>query len=166
MINKSLFIEALFILVFCIVFSLIANLVSPKGIPVFNGQWDPLKGTMHAGGICAPKNQEMDFLSISFLLEKKMDRIVIVDARYKEDYVQGHIPGALSLPLGEFNRLIEGFMETVPFEKTIIAYCSGADCSDSHELAVLLKGAGYKNIQVYAGGMSDWVKNNKPMEKK
>lgn len=162
---KPLIVETVILLAFCIGFSLVANKISPKGIGLKGGQWDPKKGTMHAGGPCAPKNPEMDITALSHLLEKMGDRLVIVDARSREDFEAGHIPGAFSLPVDEVEIEMGKFMESVPPEKMIVTYCSGVECWDSHEVAQILQDAGYENVQVFAGGMPVWLDNGKPVEK-
>jgi rhodanese-related sulfurtransferase len=162
---KTIAIETLCLFVLCILFSVIANAISPTGIPLFHGQWDPLVGTMHAGGSCTPRNPDMDITSLSHLVEKMGNELILVDARSREDYIEGHIPGALSLPLGEFDELIQGFMERVPPDRMIITYCSGVECHDSHDLAEFLNGAGFSNVRIFAGGLPEWQEKNKPVEK-
>ncbi len=163
--NKQLFLQTSALLAFCLFFGITANHISPRGIPLRGGQWEPSNGTMHAGGYCAPKNIEMDILSLSRLLEDRENMPLLVDARTTEDYAQGHIPGAVSLALGEFDLRIGEFMEKTPPDRFIVTYCNGADCFDSHDLAQLLNGAGYRNVLVFSGGMPDWLKNDKPIEK-
>jgi rhodanese-related sulfurtransferase len=161
---KSPLIEALFLLLFCLIFGITANKISPRGIPLFRGQWDPAKGTMHAGGPCAPKNQEMDITALSHLMEKLKDSLVIVDARSQEEYREGHIPGAISLPLGEVNYMIDDFLSSVSPDKMIVTYCAGVECYDSHELAEILNSVGYAQVQVFAGGFPEWVEQHKAVD--
>lgn len=81
---------------------------------------------------------------------------VIVDARDTELYVAGHIEGAVSLPLAEFERLLPAFRDSVPKERAVIVYCSGFGCPDSFDLGVLLIGAGYPDVRVFEGGFPEW----------
>ena len=162
---KSICFKTFILFLFCIVFAIIANKISPKGIPLTKGQWDPAKGTMHGGGPCTPKTREMDITALSHLIEKIKDSLVIVDARAREDYIEAHIPDAVSLPVGEIYALIGDFIKSVSTNKVIITYCAGIECQDSHEIAEILKDAGYENVHVYAQGMPDWLDNNKPVEK-
>lgn len=160
---KSIVLESAVLLGVCIVLSLLANLISPKGIPLSGGQWNPAEGTMHAGGPCAPTTHEMDITSLSHLIERMGDSLVLVDARHRDDYIEGHIPGALSLPIGEVEQYMGEFMEKVREDRLVITYCAGVDCWDSHELADILRDAGFFNIQVFAGGMPDWQAAGKPV---
>ena len=51
-------------------------------------------------------------------LEKKVD-FIVVDVRSKASYDKSHIPGAISIPLGD----IEKRHEELPKDKEIILYC-------------------------------------------
>ncbi len=44
---------------------------------------------------------------------------LIVDARSRDAYAKGHIPGALSVPLKEFDRLVGH----LPRDKELMTYC-------------------------------------------
>jgi rhodanese-related sulfurtransferase len=88
---------------------------------------------------------------------------VFVDARSKEDYAAGHIGGAVSLPLHEFDAEWANFTSTVPPELELIVYCSGGDCELSHKLAERLAQANYKSIFVLTAGYDAWKAGNLPV---
>jgi rhodanese-related sulfurtransferase len=81
---------------------------------------------------------------------------VLVDARDKGTYAKGHIEGALSLPLGDADREIAGFLRNHPFAETLIVYCNGFDCHDSLALANKLIQNGYQSVYIYEGGFPEW----------
>ncbi|MEA2099077.1 MAG: rhodanese-like domain-containing protein [Campylobacterota bacterium] len=86
---------------------------------------------------------------------KKNDAL-LMDARPYKVYIQGTIPGSLSIPDTKIDTLSGRF----PRDKTtpIITFCGGHKCYKSHKLAKFLILEGYKNIKVYAAGMPDWKK--------
>ncbi|MEA3231463.1 MAG: rhodanese-like domain-containing protein, partial [Thermodesulfobacteriota bacterium] len=47
-------------------------------------------------------------------------KFVFVDARSRDDYEEGHIKGAVSLPVGEFDEKIDVFLEEYLSEKAIV----------------------------------------------
>lgn len=49
------------------------------------------------------------------------DRIVVVDVRSTQSYKEGHIPGAISIPIDEVDLNIERFKA---FRKPIVTYCT------------------------------------------
>jgi rhodanese-related sulfurtransferase len=81
---------------------------------------------------------------------------MIVDARSPELYAEGHIDGALSLPMVDIDTLLPGFLADVSKDQLIITYCSGFGCPDSFDLGVLLIESGYTDVQVFEGGYPEW----------
>lgn len=94
-------------------------------------------------------------------LKKVMDArepLTLVDARPKErKYDKGHIPGAISLPDSQFDKLAA---QLLPADKAapLYFYCDGLECklsNDSAEKAVKL---GYSNVKVVPAGWPGWDK--------
>lgn len=79
-----------------------------------------------------------------------------VDAREAAQFADGHLPGALSLPLGEFDAQLDGFRLQVAEGETLVLYCSGYGCPDSFDLGLLLIAAGYLDVRVFEGGLPEW----------
>jgi len=87
-----------------------------------------------------------------------------VDARAAEIYAEGHLPGAISLPLGEQDARLPEFMAGTPRETTLIVYCSGFGCPDSFDLGERLLAEGYGDVRVYEGGFPEWRDAGLPVE--
>jgi rhodanese-related sulfurtransferase len=81
---------------------------------------------------------------------------LIVDARIPELYAAGHIDGAESLSLAEFDARLDDFLNRVAKDRIIVTYCSGFGCPDSFDLGVLLIEAGYRDVRVFEGGFPEW----------
>lgn len=79
-----------------------------------------------------------------------------LDARPHELYLQGHLPGALSLPLEELPDGTTLPAGRLPQGTTLITYCSGYGCADSYDLAGWLLQAGYGDVRVFEGGFPAW----------
>ncbi|MFH0921329.1 MAG: rhodanese-like domain-containing protein [Fibrobacterota bacterium] len=156
--------ETLAVLLASIVLAMLGNALSPRGISVLGGQWDPARGIMHADGHCAPRIQEMDLTSLLFLMEQKQDTLVVVDARSKEEFISGHIPGAVSLPLMDAAFDLPSFLAHHDAARICVVYCSGAECSDAQDLADILREAGGFKVFVYGMGFSGWVAGQRPVE--
>jgi adenylyltransferase/sulfurtransferase len=76
----------------------------------------------------------------------------LLDVREREEYREGHLDGALSLPRGFLEIRVE---EAVPDKSTpIIAYCAGG--VRSLIAARTLKDMGYENVVSMAGGYTAW----------
>jgi len=140
------------------------NFFSPKRIAFF-GEWDTSRGVITA----KPKD---DFvvheLEIEDMLTAKeiYDRgdAIFVDARAAEEFKDGHIKGAVSLPPYRLEEFIDKFKDEFPTYMMIVTYCSGRECDDSHMLAQYLLREGYTDIRVFIDGYSGWKKVGYPIE--
>lgn len=90
---------------------------------------------------------------------------VFVDARSAEEFSAGHIPGALLLPLDDFDEAVSSWTDLIPLETLLITYCAGAGCDSSWDVAELLKEEGYSQIKVFFGGWEQWKGAGYPVEK-
>jgi rhodanese-related sulfurtransferase/DNA-binding transcriptional ArsR family regulator len=81
----------------------------------------------------------------------KTANVTVLDVRPAEEYVAGHIRGALSIPLDELaDRLAE-----LPDDGHIVAYCRGAYCVLAHDAVRLLRAHGRDAVRL-ADGMLEW----------
>ncbi|MFI2380172.1 ArsR/SmtB family transcription factor [Streptomyces sp. NPDC018964] len=78
-------------------------------------------------------------------------KVVVLDVRPQEEYHAGHIPGALSVPLGE---LAERVGE-LPRDVDIVVYCRGEYCVLAHDAVRLLASRGRRAIRL-SDGMLEW----------
>ncbi len=90
---------------------------------------------------------------------------LLVDARAAAAYRLGHVPGALSLPLGEFAEGFSRWEAELRQADLLILYCSDPTCSDSPELARRLWDKGLRKILLFKGGMEEWIGRGHAVEK-
>lgn len=91
-------------------------------------------------------------VSATELLERmRSDDVVVLDVRPEDEYSAGHIPGAISIPVGELERRLA----ELPPEKEIVAYCRGPYCVMSLQAVELLRVRGYRARRLDEG-MPDW----------
>lgn len=89
---------------------------------------------------------------------------VFIDARHEFDFKLGHIKGAISLPLKDYDTK-KTVLSAISKDRLIVAYCDGADCNSSIELSVKLWTDGYRNVKIFFGGWREWGTANLPTEK-
>jgi rhodanese-related sulfurtransferase len=90
---------------------------------------------------------------------------VFVDAREADEYDEGHIPGALSMPYDEVSS-DPGRLERLDAGgRPIIVYCGGGACELSRDLAWDLLYAGHSRVTVYEGGFPEWQEAGYPVAK-
>lgn len=80
-----------------------------------------------------------------------------VDARSAEEYAEGHIPGALSLPFDDVYKKPELAKTFDEKGLPIIVYCGGGDCDLARTLAYALIEAGHKRVLVFKDGLPGWA---------
>ena len=153
--------ELIILVAVSIIVGLLANIFSSNSIPIF-GQWDPELGSVHAVGPCKPQTKEFGETDVINLFTT--NTALFVDARNQDDYMEGHIPRAVHLPVGRFDEYFPEFAAIHPPETRIVCYCAGVDCHDSHDLAILLQDSGYTSVIVYARGIAGWTGQNLPVE--
>lgn len=104
-------------------------------------------------------NGHVGAISVPYL-KKLMDEgapMTLVHSRPKErKYDKGHIPGAISLPDSQFDKLVD----RLPADKAspLYFYCEGLSCKLSSDSAVRAVKLGYTNVKVVPEGYPEWVR--------
>ncbi len=95
-------------------------------------------------------------------LAAKDEDILVLDVRTPADFVgeQGHIAGALNIPLESLPERIEALGSDL--ERPIALVCRTD--RRSAKAAALLAGRGFGQVQVVQGGMTAWLANGWPVE--
>src|SRR5204863_1518003 len=80
------------------------------------------------------------------------DEVVVVDVRTKEEWAQGHVPGAIHLDRGFLELKAE---QLVPDKsKRVVCYCAGG--TRSLFAAKALKTLGYERVESLIKGFNGW----------
>lgn len=165
MIYKNIAKETFILVSFALITAFTVNFISPQGVALF-GNWDTSRGVISAKSKNDIVVHELEIEDVE-TAKQIYDRgnVVFVDARSREMFEQGHIKGALSLPVNRFDTHIDKFKKTYPPASFIVTYCSGRECDDSHKLAQLFFAQGYTNISVFIDGYPTWKAAGYPVEK-
>lgn len=70
----------------------------------------------------------------------KRGDVTVLDVRPGAEFRAGHIPGALSVPVGE----LKARLKDLPRDREVVAYCRGPYCVMSLEAVDLLRAKGFK----------------------
>jgi rhodanese-related sulfurtransferase/DNA-binding transcriptional ArsR family regulator len=81
----------------------------------------------------------------------KAGSVILVDVRPSEEYLAGHIPGAISIPHDE----LEGRLRELPKDQEVVAYCRGPYCVFADQAVATLKGKRRKARRL-EGGYPEW----------
>jgi molybdopterin/thiamine biosynthesis adenylyltransferase/rhodanese-related sulfurtransferase len=88
------------------------------------------------------------------------EEVTIVDIRERDEFAQGHLPGAVFIPRG----FLELQIEQVEYdrEKPVVLYCAGG--VRSALAARNLKEMGYENVESLIGGFNGWKNAGLPFK--
>lgn len=87
---------------------------------------------------------------LKVMLDK--DEAIVIDVRNASDYVDGHIPGALQIPLS----FVEGEIPWFPRDKKIVTYCTCPAEETSGQAVLILQRGGLNNAAALVGGLDTW----------
>jgi rhodanese-related sulfurtransferase len=98
------------------------------------------------------KREAMEAVEGEELMRRvRKGEVTVLDVRPAEEYRAGHIPGALSVPVGELKARIR----ELPKGRDIVAYCRGPYCVMAIEAVELLRTQGFKAHRLEQG-VADW----------
>jgi len=106
---------------------------------------------------CAPKGSYTNVSADELYSQLGRSGVLIVDVRTPAEYAEGHIAGAVNLPL----QTIEQWYKELPKDKPVYLYCRSGN--RSQQAAEFLKKKGFSNIYNEKGGLVDWKKRNYPL---
>lgn len=90
------------------------------------------------------------------------DHFRLVETLSEEEYLSGHLPGAVHLPP---DRIRENADEVLPDkEERIVLYCLEPGCAESRDAAGILEEIGYEDVIHYEGGKEAWREAGYPLE--
>lgn len=81
----------------------------------------------------------------------KAGEVTVLDVRPTEEYSAGHLPRAVSIPLGE----LKARLKELPRNREVVAYCRGPYCVMAVEAVELLRKKGFKAYRMELG-VVDW----------
>ena len=95
---------------------------------------------------------ELEPVSRTELLERlRAGSATVLDVRPEDEFEQGHLPGALNIPLSQLERRLA----QLPPDREIVAYCRGPWCVLSFEAVAALRQRGYQARRL-EDGFPEW----------
>ena len=82
----------------------------------------------------------------------------VVDVREPSEYADGHLPGAVNIPMGQ----LPGRTDELDKETTTYVVCASGNRSGA--MTDFLAGSGFDAVNI-AGGTSAWIRAGRPTEK-
>lgn len=104
--------------------------------------------------------KSLETLSSKELAEKmKHEDITIIDVRPKHEFDEGHIAGALNIPVED----LPDKMEELSKDQEVVAYCRGPFCVFADDAVELLRERGF-NAKRLDEGYPEWMLDELPVE--
>ena len=95
---------------------------------------------------------------------EKIANLVIIDARIRQDRVQGYIEGSVSLP--DVDTSCESLKKIIPRKSSpVLFYCNGPKCGRSVTSSRRALTCGYTQVYWFRGGFEEWKQKNYPILK-
>jgi rhodanese-related sulfurtransferase/DNA-binding transcriptional ArsR family regulator len=85
------------------------------------------------------------------LKRARSKQVVILDTRPAREYIAGHIPGALSIPVDDLQRRLK----ELPKGREYVAYCRGPYCIYADRAVEILRANG-RRVRRLAEGFPEW----------
>ncbi len=85
--------------------------------------------------------------------------MTVIDVRPPEEYSQGHITGALNIPLDKLKQQLK----QIPRDREVVAYCRGPWCVLAYEAVARLRKAGLSARRL-EHGLPEWRRAGLPIE--
>ena len=85
--------------------------------------------------------------------------VMVLDVREPWEWAQGHIPGAVLIPMTEVPRRLK----EIPADRTVIVACHSGNRSET--VTWYLRAQGYRDVFNMMGGMVAWARAGYPVEK-
>ncbi|MCI0420138.1 MAG: rhodanese-like domain-containing protein [Acidobacteria bacterium] len=124
------------------------------------GEFRPLNAS-EATSVEAPG--EVQLRDVREIIASKS--MVLLDGRSETDYENGHLPGAYSLSVTNFEKRFLEFSAQYPKQGAFVIYCGSGECGLSRRLASLLQQQGYRQLKIYSAGYNDWFLSGNAVEK-
>lgn len=154
---KRSLLQAIGIIIISGMLGIAVNVFRADGIPVVERWQEKVLNEQVTGGLPV----------ISVKQAKKAyesGEALFVDARDPDFYKLGHIPGAVSLPVRNFDLVFPNIRERLLAAPRIITYCDTANCETSVELSEKLLFAGLARVEIFTGGIQQWKAERQPVE--
>jgi rhodanese-related sulfurtransferase len=81
----------------------------------------------------------------------KAGKVIVLDVRPEDEYLSGHIPHAISIPLDK----LKSHLNKLPQDQQIVAYCRGPYCILSGEAVRILRSKGFAATRL-GDGIAEW----------
>jgi 3-mercaptopyruvate sulfurtransferase SseA len=93
-------------------------------------------------------------------------KVLWVDARSREDFEAGHVPGARMLNEDAWDELLPGVLNAWEEGMLVVVYCGSSGCQTSRQIVQRLREeVGLEDVVALKGGWEGWIAAGRLQEK-
>lgn len=89
----------------------------------------------------------------------RSETVLVLDVRPADEFVQGHLPGAVNIPLN----VLEQGLKSLPSDCEVVAYCRGPYCVLAFEAVAMLRQCGFQ-ARRFEAGFPEWKAAGLPIQ--
>ncbi len=89
----------------------------------------------------------------------RSETVLVLDVRPADEFVQGHLPGAINIPLS----VLEQRLKELPSDCEVVAYCRGPYCVLAFEAVAMLRQRGFQ-ARRFEAGFPEWKAAGLPIQ--
>lgn len=83
----------------------------------------------------------------------RRDGAVVIDARSRYEFSDGHVANAINVPASELgSHIIEELEQSISHDQLLIIYCSSASCEAGDMVFEYLAARGFSNMRIFRPG--------------
>lgn len=183
---KAIVSETLLLGVLGLLFAIVANALSPRGLRLsrnyFPDAGTPVGARSADNSAAVPattdatiqrlRQRGLQLVSSEEAVELfhtpgyEQGLVVFIDARDDQHYTAAHIPGAWQFHHYRAEDYLPTVLPVCLNALQVVVFCNGGECEDSEFAAIMLSDAGVpqENLFIYAGGIAEWTTNGMPVE--
>ena len=111
----------------------------------------------------APNRSKSQMIDVATAKVLHDEGAAFIDLRNKHWYNQGHIPGAINIPIAGFND--DRLARHVAQDQAVVFYCYGISCEYSNKASNQALIWGYQNVSYFMKGYPGWLNADYPVER-
>ena len=93
-----------------------------------------------------------------FLAAQQAGPVTVVDVREAQEYVEGHVPGAIFAPMSRIHQ----FLAQIPRDQALYVICRSGNRSASIT-RMMSEGGGFTHVVDAGGGIRAWLGAGQPV---
>lgn len=179
--SRQTFVQAGVIVLVAIAAGLVRNTLLPEGVAITCNRPRPPAETPEfeegaailsdiaiapggaQGGPCSGSRTRLCYVTLAqFDSLRVLEGVVLVDARSRQSFAKGHIPGAVNLPVDEVWEQQTKLAELIR-ARAVLVYCEDPRCDAAKRLADELLAHGCTAIAIYHAGIRRWLDAGRPV---